>query len=195
MRLDATNGKLVGQWTLPDANLSIRHLAWSNVAEPLLGSSMAEPLLGSSMAEPLLGSSMAEPLLGVGLQAEHAQAAERLAAPMLAVWDGQSLHLPRTDARGGGYAGDIAAGPAGGFVLSAQKQGRGLWWHPGAPDELTLIAQLTEPCALVPWPGAAGVQIGAARGLALWHARHAPAMLAWPAAFTLDNHAVRLLPI
>ena len=175
VRLDAANGRLLGQWTLADPDLSIRHLAWSTAG-----------------AEPLLGSGKAEPLLGVGLQAEHAQAAERLAAPVLAVWNGQTLHLPRTDARGGGYAGDIAAGPAGGFVLSAQKQGRGLWWHPGAPEELTLVAQLTEPCALVPWPGAAGVQIGAARGLALWHAHRAPAMLPWPVALAIDNHAVRL---
>jgi uncharacterized protein len=116
-------------------------------------------------------------------------------SPVLAVWNGQSLHLPRTaDTRGGGYAGDISAGPGGGFVLSAQKQGRALWWHPREPEQLTLVAQLTEPCALVAWPGAAGVQIGAARGLALWRARRTPAMLAWPATMALDNHAVRLLP-
>ena len=165
VRIDPASGRLLGRWTLADAQLSIRHLAWASAPEPLLG---------------------------LALQAEHSDPAQRAAAPSLALWDGQSLTLACADASAAGYAGDIAAGPGGGFVISAQKQGRGLWWHPGQPDNLTLIAQLTEPCALVPAPDGAGVTISAARGVARWHAREEPRMLPWPVALAPDNHWVRL---
>lgn len=165
VRLDPATGRLLGQWRLADPALSMRHLAWAAGDEPLLG---------------------------IALQAGHAQAAERVAAPVLAVWDGERLHLPTADGRGGGYAGDIAAAPGGGFVLSAQKQGRCLWWHPGAPEALTLVAELREPCALAAAPDGAGVSISAGRGVARWHARLAPRMMAWPAALAPDNHWVRL---
>ncbi len=164
-RLDMASGRLLGQWTLPDPCLSIRHLA-----------------LGTGT----------EPLLGVALQAEHDSPAERSAAPVLAVCDGEQLQLPVQDTQAGGYAGDISAGPGGGFVLSAQKQGRALWWHPGDAARLTLVAQVTEPCGLAAWPDGAGTQISAGRGLALWHAREQPRMLAWPAPLAPDNHIVRL---
>jgi uncharacterized protein len=165
VRLDPRNGELLGLWRMADPRLSVRHLAWA---------------AGET------------PLLGVALQAEHDAADVRRDAPTLAVWNGQRLHVASADARGGGYAGDLAAGPGGGFVLSAQKVGRGLWWHPGAPEQLTLVAELTEPCALAPWPGGAGVLIGAARGIARWHARLAPRMLPWPVPMVLDNHWVVL---
>jgi hypothetical protein len=165
VRLDMASGRLLGRWTLPDPQLSIRHLA-----------------LGTG----------AEPLLGVALQAEHDSAAERAAAPVLAVCDGQQLHLSAQDTQAGGYAGDISAGPGGGFVISAQKQGCALWWHPGDAARLTLVAQVTEPCGLVAWPDGAGTQISAGRGLALWHAREKPRMLAWPVPLAPDNHIVRL---
>lgn len=174
VRLAMDGGRLLGQWTLPDPFLSIRHLALASA-----------------------DASGQEPLLGVALQAEHDNAAERAAAPVLAVCDGHQLRLPVRDAAAnaaaGGYAGDISDGPGGGFVISAQKQGRALWWHPGEPERLTLVAQLTEPCGLVAWPGGAGTQISAGRGLALWHAREAPRMLAWPVPLAPDNHIVRLV--
>lgn len=132
-------------------------------------------------------------MLGVALQAEHDDPAQRAEAPLLAVWDGQTLALPCRDASGGGYAGDIGAGPGGGFVLSAQKTRLGLWRHPGRPQALTRVADLTEPCALVSWPGAAGVSLHTAKGVARWHARLAPRMLSWPVPLVPDNHAVRLL--
>ena len=100
--------------------------------------------------------------------------------------------MPCADASAAGYAGDIAAGPGGGFVISAQKQGRGLWWHPDQPERLTLVAQLTEPCALLSLDGAAGVALSAARGVALWHARLPPRMLPWPVPLVPDNHWVPL---
>lgn len=157
-------GKPQGLWTLPDAQLSIRHLAWSTGPAPLLG---------------------------VALQAEHADARERAQAPVLAVWDGHALHLPTAEAQAGGYVGDICAGPRDGFILSAQKKGLALWWQPSSPTQLTPMAQLTEPCALVPLGG--GALLGAGRGLARWQLLGASAMLRWPAALAPDNHAVRLL--
>lgn len=165
VRIDAASGHLLGRWTLPDTRLSLRHLAWSTGPERLLG---------------------------VALQSEHAAPSERAAAPTLAVWDGRTLSLPSTDARAGGYAGDIAAGPGGGFVISAQKHGRGLWWQPALPEDLTLVAEVTEPCALVAWPGGQGVTLSAGRGVARWHAQLTPRMLRWPVALAPDNHGVRL---
>lgn len=168
VQLHPASGHALGRWQLADRRLSLRHMAWAQ---------------GDT------------PLLGIGLQAEHDAAEQRAEAPVLALWDGQSLTLANRDARGAGYAGDIAAGPGGGFVLSAQKAGLGLWWHPGAPQELTVVARVTEPCALLPWRnerGVRGVSISAARGVARWHATLAPRMLAWPVPLAPDNHWVAL---
>lgn len=163
--LQPQDGTALGRWQLDDRRLSLRHIAWSQGEAPLLG---------------------------IGLQAEHDHAEQRAEAPVLALWDGRSLTLANRDASGKGYAGDIAAGPAGGFVLSAQKAGLGLWWHPAAPQEMTVIARVTEPCALLPWPDADGVSISAARGVARWHARLTPRMLPWPVQLAPDNHWVQL---
>lgn len=164
-RIDPASGRLLGRWKLPDPQLSIRHMAWS-----------AGP----------------DALLGLALQAEHAAAHQRAVAPALAVWDGETLGLPCADASAAGYAGDIAAGPGGGFVISAQKQARALWWQPDEAHKLTLIAELTEPCALLPSADGAGVDISAGRGAAHWHLRQAPRMLPWPVPMSPDNHWVRL---
>jgi hypothetical protein len=164
VRIHPTRGTVLGHWTLPDEHLSMRHMAWASGGEPRLG---------------------------LALQAEHADPRERAAAPALAVWDGQSLTLPCTDTAAAGYVGDIAAGPDGGFVLSAQKQGCGLWWQPGAPERFTRMAELTEPCALV--ASAQGVLLGSGRGLARWQRDGPSAMLRWPVPLAPDNHAVRLL--
>lgn len=170
VRIDPRSGRLLGQWRLPDARLSPRHMAWA-----------AGNDAGHGM-----------PLLGIGLQAEHDGAEQRRDAPALAVWDGATLALPCADAAAGGYVGDISAGPGGGFVLSAQKVGRGLWWHPAAPERLTLVAELTEPCALVWDADPRAVLIGAGRGLARWQVRDSGRMLRWPVAMAPDNHAVLL---
>ncbi len=165
--LDGASGRLEGRWTLPDRALSLRHLAWSHDGRRL----------------------------GVALQAEHAVHAERAAAPLLAVLDGSRLAVPGTDGRGQGYAGDITPAPGGGFVLSAQKAGRCLWWDPRAPERLTVVAELTEPCALAPSDQGLGVAIGAGLGAARWHADEAPRMMAWPAPLAPDNHWVRLIGV
>ena len=164
-RIDPASGRLLGRWRSPDPHLSIRHMAWADTVEPLLG---------------------------MALQAEHPNPAQRAAAPALALWDGKDLTLPCADRSAAGYAGDIAAGPAGGFVISAQKQGRALWWNPSEADELALVAQLSEACALVPLADGAGVAISAARGAARWHTRDAPRMAPWPLPMAPDNHWVVL---
>jgi uncharacterized protein len=168
VRLHPERDELLGQWRLDDARLSLRHMAWNN-------------------------ASGLERRLGVALQAEHDDLNRRRNAPVLALWDGQSLSIPSRDARCAGYAGDIAAGPGGGFILSGQRVGRGAMWHPDAPEALFTIAELTELCALAEAgePGG-GVLIGAARGLASWHPSRPPAMFAWPRPMTPDNHWVVL---
>lgn len=181
-RIALDSGNLTGQWTLPDPRLSIRHLAWSTGEQPLLG---------------------------LALQAEHDEAAARAQAPALAVWSdpsmtgslSASLAIPSQDPAAAGYVGDIAAAPGHGFVLSAQRQDRALWWQPAQPDRFTPMAELTEPCALLPWmaqagssKGAAtGVILGAGRGIARWQPDGPSSMLRWPVAMAPDNHAVKLL--
>lgn len=180
VQLNASTGALLGRWVLPDSQLSLRHIAWARAEG------------GDDVAR-----------LGVALQAEHARPEERAAAPVLAVWQaapaapgGGRLVMAGTGAAAvalsGGYAGDIAAGPGGGFVISAQKQGRALWWHPSEPEAYTTIAQVTEPCGLLPLPDGRGVALSAGRGLARWHTRSAPRMLPWHAALAPDNHWVAL---
>lgn len=167
VRLDGRSGALLGQWRLADARLSLRHMAW--------------------------GGDSASPLLGIALQAEHDQPHHRAAAPVLAVWNGQTLTVPTHDASAGGYAGDIAPGPGGGFVLSGQRVGRGVLWHPDAPQQLFPVAELKELCALAaPRSGRDGVLMGTARGVARWHPSQPPAMLPWPTAMVPDNHWVLL---
>lgn len=173
LRLDPRDGRVTGRWTLPDPRLSLRHLAWCH----------DEDAAGHPRR------------LGVALQAEHDDPAQRRQAPTLAVWDGTTLQIPGADAQAGGYVGDIAPGPADGFVLSAEKTGRGLWWQPDRPAQLVPVAALDEVCALAGWQDDAGtgVLLGARRGLARWHTHQPPRMLPWPVAMAPDNHAV-LLP-
>lgn len=174
VQLQPASGRVLGQWQLDDPQLSLRHLAWAEPQAP-----------------------GAAPLLGVALQAEHDSAEARRNAPALALWDGRSLRLPCSDAAAAGYVGDICAGPNGGFILSAQKVGRCLWWQPQRPGQLQRMAELTEPCGLVAesTSGAAhGVLISAGRGLARWHVHDGAAMQRWPVALAPDNHAVLLQP-
>lgn len=169
VRLSTQDGRLLGRWQLPDKRLSLRHMAWSQGGE--------------------------RRLLGIGLQAEHDSTEARRSAPLLAVFDGQQLSLPSWAADGAGYAGDIAAGPGGSFLISAQKAGRGLLWHPDAPTDLLRLADLREVCALVSWcsqTGETGLLMAAASGIARWQASGAR-MLAWPGAMAPDNHAALIL--
>ncbi len=161
VQLAPDDGRLLAQHRLDDPRLSLRHIAWAE---------------GGARR------------LGVALQAEHDEEDRRREAPLLAVLEDGRLSLPTRDAQGAGYAGDIAAGPGGGFVLSGQRTGRGLWWHPGAATELVRVAELGEPCALASWDGGRGVLIAARLGVARWHASDAPRMLRWPMPMSPDNH-------
>jgi hypothetical protein len=177
VRLNPVTGERLGQWRLKDPRLSLRHLAWSHPDSGVGIAGQAPPL----------------PLLGIALQAEHDDLTQRRAAPVLAVWDGEKLQTPSPVPAGDGYAGDIAAGPEGGFVVSCQRVSMAVHWRPSAPADLVTVAQLQEVCALAPWPSAGqsqGVLLGAARGLGRWHPTMAPGFLRWPNAMSLDNHWV-----
>jgi uncharacterized protein len=161
VRLSSDDGRLLAEHRLDDPRLSLRHLAWA----------------GHGTAR-----------MGVALQAEHDDEARRREAPLLAVLEAGRLTVPTRDAQGAGYAGDIAVGPGGGFVLSGQKAGRGLWWHPGAADRLARVAELGDPCALASWDDGQGVLMAARLGVARWHASDTPRMLRWPTPLAPDNH-------
>ncbi|RZL08382.1 MAG: DUF1513 domain-containing protein [Rubrivivax sp.] len=100
--IETERGRLDGQWRVADRRLSLRHLAWHRHGP--------------------------RPVLGIALQAEHDQLADKIAAPVLALWDGTQLRTAPSDAVPlAGYGGDIAAIPEG-FAVSAPKaHAVGLW--------------------------------------------------------------------
>lgn len=165
VRLDARSGERLGQWWLDDKRLSLRHLA-----------------IGTAAGE--------RPLVGIALQAEHADAAERAAAPILAIWNGDELTLPSRETLGGGYCGDIAVGPDRGFYLSAERRNLVARWHADAPGRLDVIASLDKAGALaeIELGGGRGALIGSPRGLGLWHPQLDPVLLRWPVELAPDNH-------
>lgn len=180
VRLDTGNGERLGQWRLKDARLGLRHMAWN---------------------EPATRGAGASRLLGIALQNEHDDLTQRRNSPVLAIWDGDTLRTPSPLAAGGGYSGDIVAGPDGGFVLSCLRANLALQWRASVPEEMAAVAQLQEVGALAPWnaqrvgdlPGdSSGVLLAAARGLGRWHPSVAPVLLKWPAAMQIDNHWVRV---
>lgn len=164
VRLDPRTGEKLGEWTLRDKRLSPHHIAWNQPD-------------GTEVPR----------LLGIGLQAEHDDPAKRRDAPLLAVWDGQELAVP-THMVAEGYAGDVAPGPNGGFVLTAQKANRIVLWQPQQPGRLTTIGNVANPCGLWPLDGAPGVAIGGGRGIARWHPTEPAAMLRWPEGLAAGNH-------
>jgi uncharacterized protein len=91
--LDEHDGRLLGQWRLDDPLLSIRHLAWDPVSRTV----------------------------GIALQSEHPDLARRVQAPVLAVWNGQSLQAAVDQPELQGYGGDVCALPGGGFVVSCPR--------------------------------------------------------------------------
>ena len=103
-RLDASSGRLLGQWRLPDPQLSIRHL-----------------------------SRAANGTVGIALQAEHADSDLRRNSPLLACFDGGTLCLAERPPEIvlGGYGGDVAylEGNQGGyFAVSCTPAGLVAWW-------------------------------------------------------------------
>lgn len=119
VRLDADTGALQGQWQLEDKELSLRHIAWSQGAGPRT--------------------------LGIAMQAEHSDPALRTNAPVLALFDGQTLRVAESPRTLAGYGGDIASAgqlfavscPRTGGVALYELDGR---WHGFVP--------LTDACAL-----------------------------------------------
>ena len=99
--LHPADGRLLGQWKLPDPRLSIRHLAWD----------------------------AARQRLGIALQAEHDDA-RRHSAPIFAVWDGQRLPLAQDQPPLAGYGGSVECAPLaqGGFVVSCPKSDCMAWF-------------------------------------------------------------------
>lgn len=176
VRLDTGSGERLGQWRLKDVRLGLRHMAWN---------------------EPAPSGAGASRLLGIALQNEHDDLTQRRNSPVLAIWDGDTLLTPSTLAAGGGYSGDIVAGPDSGFVLSCLRANVALQWRPSTPEAIETVAQLQEVGALAPWNAQRagdqrGVLLAAARGLGRWHPSMTLALLKWPAAMTLDNHWVRV---
>jgi uncharacterized protein len=127
VRLDARSGALTGQWRLADARLSLRHLALADDGR-----------------------------LGIALQAEHDDAVQRDAAPLLAVWRDDELRAINGPAAAG-YGGDIAA-IGSRFFISATRANK-LWaWHPNTAWRE--FADARQVCALAAsrqrlWCGAA----------------------------------------
>jgi hypothetical protein len=127
VRLDTRTGELLGQWRLNDRRLSLRHIAWAPT--------------------PAAASPADQRLLGIALQAEHDELSTRLAAPVLAVFDGHGL---RSFAAGpgqsiAGYGGDIA-GVSGGFAVSCPRVNGVATWR--ADGQWAGFFALDEACAL-----------------------------------------------
>jgi uncharacterized protein len=152
-RLSMQSGHLLGQWRLDDRRLSIRHLARH-----------------------------AGGTIGIALQAEHDDAADRDAAPLLALFDGRTLRcVPQPQALAG-YAGDIAA-TAGGFALAATRAGGIARW--AADGRWQALTPLAEACPLAMnddelWAGG--------RTAVLQGAESAVPAAHTVAALRLDNH-------
>ena len=167
VHIDSTNGRLLGKWKVHDPRLSLRHMAWSRAPQ--------DP----------------DALLGIAMQAEHDLEAERRLAPILAVFDGDSLSIPTHENDGIGYAGDIAPALHDGFALSSHQADIANLWHPGLPERMRPIIELKAPYAMAGWQGAqdgGGVLVATAYGLGSWHPSTAPNLLPWPEPMALDNH-------
>lgn len=152
--MDTESGALLGQWRLDDARLSLRHLARNGK------------------------------LIGIALQAEHDAPDARMAAPLLAVFDGHNLVLPDMDRMPplSGYGGDIAAYGEG-FAVGAPRAHSVTRWSPAGGWQQPLA--LPEGCALA----ANGDRVWAAgRGAAAGLHRSGHTGFALPTSLRLDNH-------
>ncbi|MGV3569003.1 MAG: DUF1513 domain-containing protein [Ramlibacter sp.] len=131
VRLDAASGDVRGQWRLPDARLSLRHLAW--------------------------GRHGGERVLGIALLAEHDDPAARNAAPLLALLRGDRLATVPAACALAGYGGAIAFAD-GRFAVSCPRAGGVAVWN--AQGEWQRFARLAEACPLAVAADAAGVWAG-----------------------------------
>lgn len=153
VRLSLRDGAPLGAWTVPDRHLSLRHLARH-----------------------------ASGRVGVALQAEHPVAAARLDAPLLALFDGQTLQLAEALPGLGGYGGDIAADPDG-FIVSASRSS-GAQAPAGALVRWDVTGQ---PRRVTAWPQAGAVGQGWAAG-SLWQTPGSSAATPPAQVKAWDNH-------
>lgn len=161
--IDPHSGGVHGQWRASDPFLSLRHLAWDPVSRTL----------------------------GIALQAEHPDKDHRLAAPVLAIWDGRALALASGQPALQGYGGDICALPGGGFAVSCPRAGavalfdaRGQWQH---------SLPLPDACALA-GTARSWMAAGSAR-LHTWQSGGEPTRMWLPPGLRPDNHAVLLAAV
>lgn len=163
VRLDTGSGALLGQWRLGDRRLSLRHIAWG-------------PIPATNPA--------GQRLLGVALQAEHDEVGGRVAAPVLAVFDGRHLRTVSTGPGQSlaGYGGDISC-VAGGFAVSCPRANGVATWR--ADGQWTGFFALDEACALT----AASARLWAGgRTAALQYASDGMAVSSSLNGVRLDNH-------
>jgi uncharacterized protein len=157
VRLDARSGELTGQWRLADARLSLRHLARADDGR-----------------------------IGVAIQAEHNEAAQREAAPLLAVWQDGALRAV-SGPRAAGYGGDIAA-IGSRFFVSATRTG--VVWACDSDGTWRSMASARDVCALAASPQR--LWCGAADGVLTIDDHLASHSQREPTALRLDNHAMVL---
>lgn len=153
VRLDPRTGRCLGQWRLDDARLSIRHLARH-----------------------------AGGTIGIALQAEHDDATAKAQAPVLALFDGRTLHTVPAPMALAGYGGDIAA-TAAGFGVSVPRAGGVAHW--AADGGWLGLRLLPGACALASGPG--GLWAGGHDTAAHWTDAGAASRHAVPR-LKLDNH-------
>lgn len=175
-------GALLGEWRLKDPRLSLRHLAWG----------------------PSVAWAPQRRWLGIALQAEHDSAEDKLHAPVLALWDGQSLHaapLPQGVALQG-YGGDICSDGQR-FAVSCPRADRLTWWQPPATQEALgqCVQQgshqgvycISNDSVMNPLRSSrVPVWVGGSQQVRRWPAGQA---VASAAALDLDNHWVAIAPI
>jgi hypothetical protein len=120
-------GELLGQWRLADPYLSIRHLAFDAHTGRL----------------------------GLALQAEHPDATQRHAAPVLAIWDGRALRVADAPPHGlpslQGYGGDIMALPP---AVAGGADDSGFAVSCARADALALFDAQGRWRETLPYPGA-----------------------------------------
>ena len=112
VRLSTVDGSLLGQWRLPDARLSIRHLVRGGTG-----------------------------LVGIALQAEHDDAKVKAAAPVLALFDGAALRTVDIPQPLAGYGGDVAASASGFMVSVPRAGGVARWSRDGSWGGFTPLAE------------------------------------------------------
>ena len=153
VRLDSRSGSLTGQWRLADARLSLRHLARADGG-----------------------------LIGVAIQAEHDEAAQRDAAPLLAVWQNNQLRAIDGPAAAG-YGGDIAAIGSRFFISATRANKLWAWDEHGAWRDLATAPQVCALAATTPrlWCAAADGMLSVSDDRVQNHSVRA---------LRLDNHAL-----